>query len=235
MPNISETDKANIQDLYTKKLIDQKTYELYFPPVPVTASYDTRTLTGKLAYDLQPVKIASFSIKFIIVAVIITALAFGGMYAYGVYKGKLKKPATIELNYGKEIMIDLGKGLFLHIQKDGKVHVQDNKDDAKAKIVKVIKVGDIEQLRKELRPYGLDLIPFATVGGSLGESKTGFEGGLGVQFAHWYKVNANAFITNLGAYLGLGYRITDNFDIMAGFGKGWKGDNRVGLFGKFKF
>lgn len=231
MPNISDTDKANIQDLYTKKLIDQKTYEKYFPPVPVTSSYEERTTSSKLAYDLQPMKILTTGIKILIIAIIVGA----GIFAYGVYKGKLKQPATIELNYGKEIMIDLGNGLYLHIQKDGKVHVQDNKDDAKAKIVKVIKVGDIEQLKKELRAFGFHVDPFVTAGGSIGTTGPKAEFGAGIDFFNWYRANLNAFLTTAGAYLGVGYRITDNFGLLLGAGYGYKGDQRVYLGGKWKF
>ena len=243
-PTVSDTDKANIQDLYAKKLIDQKTYELYFPPAPVvpaaTEVFDSKKAVTGLTNVKDPVlwmkDIASiFNLRKILIYIAIIGIIFGGIYAYGMYKGKMGTPVTIGLAYGKEIMIDIGKGLYLHITKDGKVHVQDSADDKTAKIVKDIKVGDIEQLKKELKPYGFDIKFFAAAGGSLGEKKTGFEGGLGISFFKWYKWTANALITNLGGYIGPAYQITDNFDILLGIGKGFSGDNRVGIFAKFKF
>jgi hypothetical protein len=184
---VTDEDKKKIQDLYDKKLIDQKTYEKYFPPtVPVVEVFDSKKAVTGLTNVKDPVlwmkDIASiFNLRKIIIYLTIIAIVFGGVYAYGLYKGKLGTPVTIGLDYGKEIMIDIGKGLFLHIQKDGKVHVQDSADDKTAKIVKEIKVGDIAQLRKELKPYGFDLKLFAAAGGSLGEKKTGFEGGIGLE------------------------------------------------------
>lgn len=238
---VADEDKKKIQDLYDKKLIDQKTYEIYFPPaVPVVEVFDSKKAVTGLTNVKDPVlwmkDVASiFNLRKIIIYLMIISIIFGGVYAYGVYKGRLEKPGTINLEYGKELMIDIGNGEWLHITKDGKVHVQDNPDDRIAKIHKVIKVQDIEQLKKELKPYGFDLKLFAAAGGSLGEKKTEFEGGIGLEVFYWYKWAANALITNLGGYVGPSYRITDNFDIMLGVGKGYSGDNRVGLFGKFKF
>jgi hypothetical protein len=238
---IPDEDKAKIQDLYDKKLIDQKTYEKYFPPVvaPVEVFDSKKAVTG-LTNIKDPVlwmkDIAGiFNLRKIIIYLAIIGIIFAGVYGYGIYKGKLGKPLTIALDYGQEMTINLGQGIWLHITKDGKMHVQDNENDKIAHTIRVIKVRDIAQLRKELKPYGFDIKFFATAGGSLGEKTTGFEGGLGAEFFHWFKTNANVFLTNLGGYLGVGYNITDNFDLMIGVGKGYKGDNRVGLFGKFKF
>jgi hypothetical protein len=161
---------------------------------------------------------------------IIIGIIIGVIFGYGYYKGQMGKPVVIDWR-GKEEFVKLNEH-YLHIQKDGSMQVLD-KD--KKTVLKDIKVKDLDNLRKYLRPYGFRLKPFVTAGGSLGEQKTGFEGGAGVDFFKWFKYNANVFITNLGGYLGIGYNITDNFDIMIGAGKGWKGDNRVGLFGKWKF
>ena len=103
------------------------------------------------------------------------------------------------------------------------------------KVISVVKVKDIPELKKILKPYGFRFKPFVTTGGSLGDSGAKFEAGAGIDFFKWFKANANVFLTNVGAYLGVGYNITDNFDIMLGAGKGFKGDNRVYLGGKWKF
>ena len=162
--------------------------------------------------------------KLIIIGVII-----GIIFGYGYWRGRLGAPVHLDLQ-GKEAMIQLNEH-FLKIDKNGSTYVVD-KD---GKVLKVIKVKDIPGLREALRPYGFRLKPFVTAGGSLG-NKSGYEAGAGVDFFKWFKSNANAFLTNRGIYLGLGYQITDNFDVLLGAGKGYKeGDTRIYIGGKWKF
>jgi hypothetical protein len=163
--------------------------------------------------------------KLIIIGVII-----GCIYGYGWYRGKQGVQPILDW-HGKEEWVQLNEH-YLHVKPDGTMEVVDSD---KKTILKKITVKDLENLKKNLRPYGFHLKPFVTAGGSLG-NKAGFEAGAGIDFFKWFKWNTNAFLTNLGAYLGVGYQITDNFDIMLGAGKGWReGDTRVGLFGKWRF
>jgi hypothetical protein len=169
--------------------------------------------------------------KLLIIGVII-----GVIYGAGWYMGTLGKAPVIDLK-GKEEFISLNEH-FLHIKKDGSMEVLDHD---KKTLLKKITVKDVANLRKALQPYGVDIKYFACTGGSLGE-KAYFESGLGVQSLKYYKWNINHFITNRGAYpIGLGYQITDNFDILAGYGIGYKTtatgmiDKRIFLGGKLKF
>jgi hypothetical protein len=190
------------------------------------SSYDSRPIKNKLSYDLQPMKLLTHFIK---TAIVIAIIALG-IFGYGYWQGHQGVQPVLDW-HGKEEIVSLNDH-YLHILKDGTMEILDSD---KKTILKKLTVKDFENLKKNLRPYGFHLKPFVTAGGSLGEKKTGFEAGAGIDFFKFFKANANAFLTNLGAYLGVGYNITDNFDIMIGYGKGYCGDNRIGLFGKWKF
>jgi hypothetical protein len=143
--------------------------------------------------------------------------------------GVRNKPVQFNLQ-GKEAHIKLNEH-YLHIDKVGNAQVVD-KD---GRVLKTIKVKDIPELEKALRPYGVNIQYFACAGGSIGES-TATELGVGVQSLKYYKWYLNHFITSQGAYpIGLSYKVTDNFDVMAGVGIGYKGDRRYGIFGKWRF
>ena len=173
----------------------------------------------------QELSLRTWAVRLALIGIII-----GVIYGYGWYQGHCGIRPVLDW-HGKEEWVSLNDH-YMHIKKDGSMEIVASD---KKTILKKLTVKDFENLKKNSRPYGLRFKPFATVGGSVGELKTGFEAGLGVDFAKWYKYNANVFLTNLGAYLGVGYNLTENFDIMLGFGKGYKGDTRAGIFGKFKF
>jgi hypothetical protein len=216
----------------TNQEIDNKIKELVElkKTLQPQSSYDARPVKQKLLYDLQPMKLLSHFIKTAIILLIIGA----GIFGYGYWKGHSGKPVNLVISEEVEFTIPVPNSpLALHKAKHSTELQWINIETGK--VIATVKVKDIPELAKKLKPYGFQFKPFVTAGGSLGESKAGFEAGAGIDFFKWFRYNANAFITNLGAYLGLGYQITDNFDIMLGVGKGWKGDNRVGLFGKFKF
>jgi len=173
----------------------------------------------------QELSLRTWAVRLALLGIVI-----GVIYGYGWYKGHQGLQPVLDW-HGKEEWVSLNDH-YMHVKKDGSMEIVASD---KKTILKKLTVKDFENLKKNSRPYGLQFKPFATVGGSVGELKTGLEAGLGVDFAKWYKYNANVFLTNLGAYLGVGYNLTENFDIMAGFGKGYKGDTRAGIFGKFKF
>ena len=226
---IPETDKAKIKELYEKNLIPKKVYEQVFPST--TESFDSSKAVSGLVNIKNPVLWAKdIASIFNLRKLIIVGVILGAIYGYGWYKGHTGIQPILDW-HGKEEWVSLNEH-YLHILKDGTMLVVDSD---KKTILKKITVKDLENLKNNLRPYGFRLKPFVTAGGSLG-NKAGFEAGAGIDFFKWFKWNANVFATNLGAYLGAGYQITENFDIMLGYGKGWKqGDNRVGLFGKWKF
>jgi len=233
---IPDEDKAKIKELYEKGLVPKAVYEEVFPVTPVvTETFNTTKAVTGLVNIKNPVlwmkDIASiFNLrKLIIVGVILSAI-----WGYGYYKGNTGKPVNLVISVESEFTIPVPNSVLALVKTKGSTELKWVNLET-GKVVAIVKVKDIPELKKILKPYGFRLKPFVTVGGSLGESKAGFEGGAGIDFFKWFKWNANAFVTNLGGYLGVGYNITDNFDIMIGAGKGWKGDNRVGLFGKFKF
>jgi len=232
---IPDEDKAKVKELYEKGLVPEKLYkEVCTVPTP-TECFDAKKAVNGVLNVKNPVlwmkDIASiFNLrKLIIIGVILSAI-----WGYGYYKGHINKPVNLVISQEVEFTIPVPNSpLALHKAKNSSELQWINLETGR--VVATVKVKDIPELKKLLKPYGFRFKPFVTVGGSLGESKAGFEAGAGVDFFKWFKWNANAFVTNLGGYLGVGYNVTDNFDIMIGAGKGWKGDNRVGLFGKFKF
>jgi hypothetical protein len=163
--------------------------------------------------------------KLIIIGVII-----GVIYGWGWYQGHLGKPVHFDMR-GKEATIQLNEH-YLKIEKDGTAKIVD-KD---GKILKTIKVKDIDGLRQALRPYGFKLEPIVVAGGSIGESGAGFEGGAGISWFKYFKYNLDSFLTSKGLYpLGVSYSITDNSGIGLGAGIGFKGDKRIILYYKWKF
>lgn len=161
---------------------------------------------------------------------IIIGVILGVIFGYGFYKGKTGKEVHFDMR-GKEAVIELNEH-YLKIEKDGTANVVD-KD---GKILKVIRVRDIDGLRQALRPYGFKLEPIVVAGGSVGESGAGFEAGAGVSWFKYFKWNLDSFLTSRGLYpLGASYQITDNSGIGLGAGMGYKGDKRVVLYYKWKF
>jgi hypothetical protein len=133
---------------------------------------------------------------------------------------------------GKEARISLNEH-HLHILKDGTAQVED-KD---GKVLKKIAVKDIPELRKALKPIGIDIHPFFTAGGSIGteEVDTSVEAGLGLSLFKVYLMHLDTFLTNKGLYIGADYQLTDNFGLIGGGGIGYKGGNRIYFGGKWKF
>lgn len=202
------------------------------------AVYQEKTVVQKLAYDLAPMKMLTFTVKLLIIALIVGAAIFG----YGYWRGKKKAvsmtPVSIKLSYGKEEIIQLNKEgtEFMHITKTGGVHIQDNADDKLAKNVYEVKVKDVPNLWQKIKPYGFDLKPFLAAGGSIGTTGAKAEVGVGMQWYKFYNANLNSFITTAGLYpIGLGYKITENIDALLGGGFGYKGDQRLFLGIKAKF
>jgi len=195
-----------------------------------TESFSGKKLTeGLLKVNNGVLWAKDFASIFNLRKLIIVGIILGVIYGYGYYQGHINKPVQLNLQ-GKEVTIKLNEH-FLKIEKNGDTKVID-KD---GKVLKIIKVKDIPELSKLMRPYGFELLPFFTAGGSVGTTAQ-TEVGLGMQLAHWYKMNFSPFITSAGLYpLGLGYKITDNSDILLGYGLGYGGDTRYYLGIKFRF
>ena len=158
------------------------------------------------------------------------------IWGYAYYHGQRGKPIKVDVGYGKETYIKLN-GEFLHIDKKGKVFVEDSEGN----VLKTISVKDIPELKRKLKPYGLQLKPIFVAGLGLGEG-TGAEGeaGAGISFFRYWKGRVEAFVTNRGAYLGTSYKLDglslENSSIGIGVGKGWrKGENRAIVYWRVKF
>jgi hypothetical protein len=204
----------------------------------IPSSYDVRPVREKILYDLQPMKLFTTAIK----TLIVLALIAGIIYLVGYRRGRKKTvndiPIKVELKYGKEAMIQLNKEgtEYLHITKNGDVHIQDSKEDITAKNIYSVTTKDIPGLWEKLKPYGFDIKAFIAAGGSIGNTGPKSEVGVGMQWYKFYKTNINSFLTTTGIYpIGIGYRLTDNIDALLGGGFGYKGDQRVYLGIKAKF
>ena len=168
----------------------------------------------------QELSIRTWMIRLAIIGII---MGIWGGYCY--YKGQLGKPVVIDWR-GKEEFVKLNEH-YLHIQKDGSMQVLD-KD--KKTILKDIKVKDLDSLRKYLRPYGLILEPIAVGGVGMSNAGAGFEGGIGIRYAKYFKWVADMCVTNAGFYpFGISYKLTDNTAVGLSVGTGFKKGER-GLF-----
>lgn len=166
-----------------------------------------------------------FNIRKLFIYSIIISLIFG----YGWWKGRGNTPIAFDLK-GKEAHIQLNEH-WLHITKDGSTYVEDEK----GRILKQIKVKDIPELERALRPYGFILEPIFVGGYGISSEKNQGEIGVGVSLIKYYKWKLETFLTNYGLYAGTSYNITDNSGAGIGAGKGYSGENKVILYYKFKF
>jgi len=167
-----------------------------------------------------------FNLRKLIIVGVILSVIFG----YGYWKGRTNAPVNLNLQ-GKEVTIKLNEH-YLKIEKSGDTKVLD-KD---GKVLKVIKVKDIPELSKALRPYGFILEPVVVLGSGIGLNGIEGEAGLGLSWIKYFKYNLDSFLTNKGIYpLGISYKITDNSGAGLGVGKGWQGDNRIIMYYKWRF
>ena len=201
-------------------------------------SFDGKKLRSGLFNLLNPILwikdiVSIFNIRKLVIYIIILGTVFG--YAY--WKGLGNKPVNFDLKYGKAVTMRLGDSKYLHIAKNGVVTVQDQDGN----ILKTIKVRDIPELNRRLKPTGFQLRPFIMGGMSAGTGgESGMEVGAGVSFFRAWKIELDAFVTSHPAvYLGTSYSITENFSVGVGGGMGFRQadekDIRAILYGKWKF
>lgn len=173
-----------------------------------------------------------FNLRTLLIRLAILAVVIGAIYGWGKYSALKVKPISVTIGYEQEISMAVPRGakaLYKAANSSTLYWVLDTGEKI------VVQVKDIPSLKEALKPYGFDVKPFVTAGGSIGEKGASGEAGLGLQVFRWYKANLNAWLTNIGAYLGVGYKLTANCDALVGVGKGYSGDNRVYGGLKWKF
>jgi hypothetical protein len=161
--------------------------------------------------------------------IIIYLLIVGAVFGWGYVRGLANKPIHIDSLQGKEVVVEISKDEFLHIHKDGTVHIH----DAQGRTLKTITTKDIPALQAALKPIGFQLNPIVVGGyGVAGAGKSGPELGAGVSWFKFYRFEADSFLTTKGIYpIGVSYRLQSigkgNTSVGLAAGKGYSGDNRI--------
>ena len=169
------------------------------------------------------------SLRTWMVRLALLGIIIGVIYGYGVWKGRQSTPVKFEINYEQEMTIPIPKDArAFYKPKNSSIAYWILEDGTKRQIV----VKDIPQLAKALKPYGFMLEPVLVAGLGAGNQSIGFEGGVGVRYAKYFKWLADVCITNKGFYpIGVSYRITENSAIGISSGFGFKEGERS-LFGR---
>lgn len=225
---ISEEDKKKLNELFNKKLIPVKTMKKNGLLKEKAESFNPKKLsTGMLKINNRVLWAKDLASIFNLRKLIIISVIIGLIYGIGWYQGKLGKPVKFDMR-GKEATIQLNEH-YLKIEKNGTAKVMDENGN----LLKIIKVKDIPELRRALRPYGFILEPVAVVGGGISNEDNSFEGGIGIRYLKYFRWLGDICITNKGFYpLGVSYKITENSAIGASVGTGYKKHER-GLFERF--
>ena len=162
---------------------------------------------------------------------ILVALVCTGIYIHLLNKAYTKalgeKPVVVSWNYDKEVRIQLLEDRYL--VKPANSQKLFIKQEPSGEILKEIAVQDIATMKKDLRPWALELEPIGIIGYNAWNSNgdpTDFEGGGGLSFLRFYQMNADAFLTNKGIYTGVSYDLDsigwDNSALGVGYGFGYK-------------
>jgi len=228
---IPEEDKKKVQELADKGFIPQKlATEICTPPTTTECFDKSKAVNGLVNVKSSVLWMKDIASIFNLRKLIIIGIIIGCIYGYGWYRGRIGKEVHFDMR-GKKAIIQLNEH-YLKIEKDGTANVVD-KD---GKILKKIRVKDIDGLRKALRPYGFILEPILVAGGSLGETGARGDIGVGLSWFKWFKTKIQSSITHRGIYpIGIGYGITDNSGVALGGGIGYKGDKRTTLYYYWRF
>ena len=194
--------------------------------------FDTKKLltgiTSIVRTDLWGKTIShELSIRTWLVRLGIIGVIIGVIYGYGWWRGTQGVQPILDWR-GKEEWVSLNEH-YLHICKDGTMEVMD-KD--KKTILKKITVKDLANLKKNLRPYGIDVKLMGVTGVGVGQT-IDKEIGVGLNILKFYDWRAGICATQKGAYIGVDYKLEKwikwmhNSYIGAGYGRGYVGDSRI--------
>ncbi len=95
----------------------------------------------------------------------------------------------------------------------------------------LVKIKDVEALRKALKPFGVIFEPYAIAGIGVGGKGGAFEAGAGLYWLKYYKWKLGNHLTNKGIYMGVSYSLNginlDNTALNFSYGMGYDGEQRV--------
>lgn len=162
---------------------------------------------------------------------VIYTVILGSIFAYGYFKGQAGKPVQFNLDYEKAFKMKINGHYLVKPRNSSNMQIEDKNGN----IIKTIRAKDLPDLAKNLKPIGFELKPIGILGYGASTLNSGFEAGAGVSFIRYWKWNLETFLTNRGIYLGTSRRITDHSSLGIGAGKGYKGDNRILFYYRWKF
>lgn len=162
---------------------------------------------------------------------IIYSIIFMCIYGWGYYKGKLNTPIKVNLSYEKAFKIKIDHSYLYKPKNSQELWILDEEGNK----IKKVTVGDIKELQNKLKPYGFCFEPYFSIGYALTDKKAKIDYGIGINWLKYFRWRISNWLSNNGIWLGVSYKITDNFGMGAGIGKGFKGDNLVGFQAQWRF
>jgi hypothetical protein len=169
----------------------------------------------------QELSLRTWAVRLALLGIVIGV--WGG---YCWYKGKTNKPVQLIINEETEFTIPVPHSdLALYHPKHSTQLQWIN--TVSGKVIEIVKVKDIPELAKKLRPYGFIIEPVIVGGFGISNAGSGIEGGIGIRYAKYFKWVADVCLTNAGFYpFGVSYKLSDNSAIGLSVGTGFKNGER---------
>jgi len=183
------------------------------------------SLKDHILYEFQLKKLIPSWTK----TAVLILIAISLVYAWGWYNAMKNRPPNFEINYDKDVKIEIPKGSAAIEKPKGDSNMYWIFEDGSKRL---FKAKDSSSFSKKLQPAAFELAPIGVVGYGWGDSGLKFEPGAGISFAKFYDFRGITFLTERGGYVGISYKadkilkITENTYIELSYGKGYKGDTR---------
>ena len=175
--------------------------------------------------------VEDFNIRTVSIRLGIILLIAGIIFSVGEYQGRMGKPIQVNLNYEKEFKIKVNGNYLLKPKNSKQLFIVDKKGNK----IKDVTVGDVDELQKKLRPFGFIIEPYFSTGFALTDKGIKQDTGVGVNWLKYYKWRVGNWLSNNGIWIGVSYKLTENWSIGGGTGRGWNGGNLVNGGFQFKF
>jgi len=163
---------------------------------------------------------------------IIVGVILGVIWGYGYYKGHINQPVQLLIDEAVEFTIPVPKSdLALYKAK----HSTELKwiNTVTGKVIGKVKVSDIPELAKKLKPYGFTFEPVGVLGYGVSNADNSAEVGIGIRWIKYFRWVADICATNKGVYpLGVSYKLSDSSAVGLSVGTGYKLNER-GFFERF--